>query len=614
MKWLYTTKISDRAVIHWFVMEGIRGTGASAFSPVTVKEAAYARIQREIEAFEEVIREWREHRNTLSSIARLPPEILSHVFKCVADALMAIAGYRKLRWILVSHVCRHWRRVALECPSLWTNIPISHPHWAKEMLVRSHMAPLTIVASVDVVRRHRYNPTHQGDHCQPTSQTAVIDSLKHLPRIRALSLTQSSAPDLLADIFQYFNTAAPILNTLTISNAHPGVSTKLPNDIFPEGVPRLQHLELHGCNLSWDSSLLLGDLTCLKLGNFTPETRGSICEIIHVLSGLPNLKTLKLASVIQFSESRAAIAAPTSPATLPHLTHLHLEADIYSCASLLSHLVCSELAQIHIVWSYLPISDVGFPASSSVFHELGAGLAKGLKAPIRALEICSHSGILQTWDSPWSAFPPLRYQGASQITVMMLTHPPQAESLALKSVVDIGSELPLQDLATLHAVPLDIDAKDWVQWFGRLRSLQNIHITPQTPTSYPARFVDALSRGIVPEGSKVHKKAGRLMFKSLRCLHIQEWCLDDPVSGERGETVAERLAECFVQRCKRGVTLRQLHIRECKHVDEDAIYALKNAVGKVNWDYDEGFTEEEEDDSEPGDAYMYSVPLQSLGW
>jgi F-box-like len=49
-------------------------------------------------------------------------------------------------WVAVSHVCRHWRRVALKCKALWTwtCVPLVSLRWAQRALTLSHLHPITL--------------------------------------------------------------------------------------------------------------------------------------------------------------------------------------------------------------------------------------------------------------------------------------------------------------------------------------------------------------------------------------------------------------------------------------------------------------------------------------
>ena len=57
----------------------------------------------------------------LSPIRRLPPELLSEIFhNCLPQNYDGEAAHKAV--MLPSHVCQHWRDVALSTPTLWTNI------------------------------------------------------------------------------------------------------------------------------------------------------------------------------------------------------------------------------------------------------------------------------------------------------------------------------------------------------------------------------------------------------------------------------------------------------------------------------------------------------------
>ncbi|VDB96691.1 unnamed protein product [Peniophora sp. CBMAI 1063] len=58
----------------------------------------------------------------------------------------ALEAYRySLGWVLVTHVCHHWREVALSDPVLWSNIPMHIPlPWISTLIARSGTAPLNI--------------------------------------------------------------------------------------------------------------------------------------------------------------------------------------------------------------------------------------------------------------------------------------------------------------------------------------------------------------------------------------------------------------------------------------------------------------------------------------
>ncbi|KAI0284067.1 hypothetical protein BC826DRAFT_894091, partial [Russula brevipes] len=103
-------------------------------------------VDRGIEAAMLLSRALLTHRNTLAPISILPPEVLARIFHLVA--VLPWHKLESLKWISVTHVCRHWRQVALDDSSLWARIsgwmPVARITWVSEMLARARNAPLSI--------------------------------------------------------------------------------------------------------------------------------------------------------------------------------------------------------------------------------------------------------------------------------------------------------------------------------------------------------------------------------------------------------------------------------------------------------------------------------------
>ena len=97
--------------------------------------------------------------NADAPISRLPPEVLSLVFLWTASL-----SSPKTSWIRITHVCRQWRDVALQCPTLWTNITPQHPDTFVSMcLQRSAAASLQLDYNHKSCRdcRHSLDFAHQ---------------------------------------------------------------------------------------------------------------------------------------------------------------------------------------------------------------------------------------------------------------------------------------------------------------------------------------------------------------------------------------------------------------------------------------------------------------------
>ncbi|KAI0064801.1 hypothetical protein BV25DRAFT_190059 [Artomyces pyxidatus] len=85
-------------------------------------------------------------------LSAFPVELLVRIFAHLSkeDLLhQTIAPYaylfRTLRWFVVAHVCRQWRAVAIDSPTLWQDVDFAMgPTWADVMLSRARTLPVTI--------------------------------------------------------------------------------------------------------------------------------------------------------------------------------------------------------------------------------------------------------------------------------------------------------------------------------------------------------------------------------------------------------------------------------------------------------------------------------------
>jgi hypothetical protein len=109
----------------------------------TARIAAFSAIDKEIIAAMEFTHSLLSCRNTLVPISALPPELLSRIFHFHA---CLEPPQQRLGWIVATHVCQHWRQVALNDPLLWAQITGFEPRarWTSEILVRAQNAPLII--------------------------------------------------------------------------------------------------------------------------------------------------------------------------------------------------------------------------------------------------------------------------------------------------------------------------------------------------------------------------------------------------------------------------------------------------------------------------------------
>ncbi|KAF8486836.1 hypothetical protein DFH94DRAFT_659751 [Russula ochroleuca] len=99
-----------------------------------------------VDAAKQLLHSQLTHRNTLTPISLLPPEVLARVFHFLGFEDPACSAEQNLGWIRATHVCRFWRQVALDDSSLWATISgiSANTELISEMLARAKNAPLDI--------------------------------------------------------------------------------------------------------------------------------------------------------------------------------------------------------------------------------------------------------------------------------------------------------------------------------------------------------------------------------------------------------------------------------------------------------------------------------------
>ncbi|KAI0032133.1 hypothetical protein K488DRAFT_39058, partial [Vararia minispora EC-137] len=115
-------------------------------------------VDREVAALQRVIASFHRCRNSFSPFSRLPVEVIAQIFTIHAEnqppasdewnwpegeSGVPSLSHLQLGWIVVTHVCRHWRDVAIAHTSLWTTIPFGlGERWVQEMFNRAKSAPV----------------------------------------------------------------------------------------------------------------------------------------------------------------------------------------------------------------------------------------------------------------------------------------------------------------------------------------------------------------------------------------------------------------------------------------------------------------------------------------
>ncbi|KAH7924971.1 hypothetical protein BV22DRAFT_471740 [Leucogyrophana mollusca] len=175
---------------------------------------------------------WRRTLNSLAPVSHLPNEVLLIIFETFVQ-LSSEGDHCDLAHpeITISHTASHWRNLAVNAPSLWTQILLTprtqhHLEFFETYLRRS----ANMLVNVDIrdwahtipVAQSYYECSSADRH---VSHTVVDALLPFVHRIRTLNVSKSGTP-VLSTLFRVFDTSSSIpsscsftaLTTLTIDN------------------------------------------------------------------------------------------------------------------------------------------------------------------------------------------------------------------------------------------------------------------------------------------------------------------------------------------------------------------------------------------------------------
>ncbi|KAI0338888.1 hypothetical protein BDW22DRAFT_1362190 [Trametopsis cervina] len=268
----------------------------------------------------------------MSPISTLPVELLSRVF-CLGLPQADYPDYPPNDEvpfeILVSHVCQHWRNVALRTHDLWTTIHfrlVPHLDRAKHYLTRSQHRLIDILVDTCAAEEHIPSVTLFRDEFLPAFSIVT----PFLSRWRSLSLKVRDRQCKL-DARTVLSTCggAPNLEYMQLWHIEDWDSAERlftqigppPVVVFDNNLPALKHVVLIGVNVPWNQSPFLEDLSTVEFALHSEDVRIPYDIWAHMLSSSPDLYKLSL----HYSGPRSVSQGwPTDVITLPGLRELIL--------------------------------------------------------------------------------------------------------------------------------------------------------------------------------------------------------------------------------------------------------------------------------------------------
>ncbi|KAF4573575.1 hypothetical protein EYR36_008093 [Pleurotus pulmonarius] len=202
--------------------------------------------------------------------------------------------YGKLQWTSVARVCRKWRTIALNSPSLWTRLHHLSERSLEEVAKRYPDAPLDIDCSAEELKT--------------IIRVFGGDAIRLFQRIRRLTFA--------AGVFIIDNTILshppPVLQSLTLSGP-----CNVPDSFFDVHIPSLKSISLRLNRVPLDSHLL-SDLHQLTLSGNWASVRKNTEELffsddfLSLLERQPHLRALDFT----FPTNTSAYAAPLQSKTV----------------------------------------------------------------------------------------------------------------------------------------------------------------------------------------------------------------------------------------------------------------------------------------------------------
>ncbi|TFK40640.1 hypothetical protein BDQ12DRAFT_601305 [Crucibulum laeve] len=289
------------------------------------------------------------HYVQLHFIHRLPIEILAHIFVLGSEDDFMFP-------VTVSHVCRSWRNIALNTPSLWRRIFLNpKEHMWRERIRRARACSLDIQLLPAMPHRSGIHRPQYLDLYAVQWYMYIV--LPYLHRWRSLEIRFAEfAPYLwnaaLSSCCSRNSSQAPLLEELSL--VFPSNDDTKEFCLFSGYAPRLRRVTLDGIRLTWLPSLF-GNLTFLDYTHdgFTVGHQ-AVSDVLSILTVSSRLVELRVLFPHQHASSGPETTVPTARrVALPNLTHLQLRAsgsDIpFELAHLVTFLYTPSLASLRLV-------------------------------------------------------------------------------------------------------------------------------------------------------------------------------------------------------------------------------------------------------------------------
>ncbi|KAK7680525.1 hypothetical protein QCA50_016306 [Cerrena zonata] len=474
----------------------------------------------------------------------LPADVLLEIFNayrrcCLDDITQGEASCKPYQWMLASHTCRHWRSVAIESPSLWALVVVTHAvECVKTMIKRSRNAPLIVRAHPAACKRAfekdaldaLFEVLHRVKDVDFSADSHSIAKLGHLPSAKSATSLET---------FQVYNQ----------TRWSCGLGSPL---AFITDAPNLRSLYLSGLNFVQSSRLVVPSLV-----SFTWEASNPV-DPQHLLEALAPLKQLRELHLVRVFDDVVVSSLPSGAVTheFPLLRKFTLSGGAIGCTWFLDHVKFSpetqmsvraverwdtDLPRNHILRLITSVASK-FNASDEAASPLSCEILRG---------IYKHEIEARIWLSKLT----------SDSFVAGGTLPEPNVTIAVPLIDDNHYD------GANTVIPKIFES-------FRLSDIQSLHIRSQAPqlqTLVTSNWMlDSLPKFLLSE-------AGSPVFPVLEVLGLKaaRW-----TESDKATSLSSMLNTCQAQ----GSGITQLIVRDSIAVNEKDVLGSKGAIENLDWD------------------------------
>jgi len=577
----------------------LNGLGEASSGCQTLRNA----VDKRIRELEDEIRTLKTFRNASAGTAALPTEILSLIFlECtkVPAFTCPLNAPDRPTWLAITQVCRKWRAVALNCPSLWSRVLFDcSPQFTDLMVERSREVPLNVwlhpyIKQISYERIAKVFSQHRLHSLTWTKSTIGLNRLCF-----------DSGRNILSAILDQTALESVILDDRTF------YSPLDPRIVIPEaafsGALALERLEIKNCQISsWKFIPPSSRLGILKLRN-SSSFRPTLEEFLDTLSSTSRLEELELQWILPLKESRPSHAPLIS---LPSVQSLTLYGTADEVAQFLqftsipnARTLDFQVQSINVLTA--PADLQPFFTALKPWIDAHSGMESGGMSGSRVLTNLHVTNLPSTIKCTFGH--PTDTPVSSPPTVLKISAPSVVTSVLLSTFT---TYFDISQLCSLQCLDFDIDKDIWVNTFSHLWQLASIELINSSVETFIACLAQdptlhkTSARGDKREGYG-QPSSEKPFFPALRKIRLKRANFDEDLL--RNGACVERFCDVLD---RRPITnpVEQVEIDESYNFTESDMEKLKTVVQSLQWDgsVDMRDEEDEEEEEDYSDEYAYS--------